>query len=141
MRTIEQMERMCRNARILVVDDNAAIRQLMGAVLAEEGFVCEEAVDGADALDKLAIGVYDAIVSDHEMPRLDGLSLLEEIRRRGIRTPVIIQTAGEDVLLESAFWRTGAFRVLSKGQFEELLESLREAVATSRPYPWVAGEP
>ena len=135
MRTVEKVERACHNARILVVDDNAAIRHLMGTLLTEEGFQCEEAVDGAEALAKLATGVYDAIVSDLEMPRLDGLSLLREIRRRGIGTPVIIQTAGEDVALESALWRTGAFRVLSKGQFEELLESLREAVATSRPHP------
>jgi CheY-like chemotaxis protein len=133
MGTIAEAVKASPHVRILVVADNSAIRHLMGTVLGEEGFDVEEAVDGADALGKLGTSVYDAIVSDLEMPRLDGLSLLQEIRRRGIGTPVIIQTAGGDALLESALWRAGALRVLSKGQFEELLQSLREAIGTSKP--------
>jgi len=60
--------------RILVVDDDASVRQLVATILADEGFEVEQAVDGVDALAKIAAQAYDAIVSDLQMPRLDGLS-------------------------------------------------------------------
>lgn len=135
MGTIKEAEKACRQVRILVVDDNAAIRQLIGTILAEGGFEFEEAVDGVDALGKLATGVYDAVVSDLQMPRLDGLSLLREIRRSGIGIPVIIQTSGADASLETTLCRTGAFRVLSKGHLEELLQLVEEAIESSKPCP------
>ncbi len=121
-----------RPVRILLVDDDTAIRHLMREILSEEGFETDVAVDGFDALGQLAAESYDAVISDLDMPRLDGLRLLREIRRKGMGIPVIIQTAHLDDSLRFTLWRMGAFRVLSKGQLEELLESLREAIDTSR---------
>ncbi|HSB80933.1 MAG TPA: response regulator [Candidatus Methylomirabilis sp.] len=119
--------------RVLVVDDNAAIRDMLAMTLAEEGFEVEGAADGADALDKLTTATYDVVLSDLQMPRLDGLSLLREIRRKEIGIPVIIQTASVDAFLETILCRAGAFRVLSKGCVEELLQALEEAIGFSRP--------
>jgi CheY-like chemotaxis protein len=133
METIEEALKAYRSVRILVVDDDAAIRHLMATILADEGFEVDGAVDGVDALGKLAAGTYDVVVSDLEMPRLDGLFLLREIRRRGNGIPVIIQTAHADARHESILCGAGAFRVLLKGQFDELLQSLREAIGTSKP--------
>ena len=141
MEPIREAEKAYRHLRILVVDDNAAIRQLMATMLAEEGFEVDAAVDGADALGKLGTNTYDVVVSDLEMPGMDGLTLLARIQRMWNGIPVIIQTARIDASLETNLHRAGAVGVVLKGQFEELLESLREAVATSKPYPWVAGEP
>jgi CheY-like chemotaxis protein len=131
MGTIEKAEKPCRRLRILVVDDSPAMRHLVGSILAEEGFEVVEAVDGASALGKLAIGVYDAVVSDLHMPGLDGLSLLREIQRSGMGIPVIILTARVDASLEIDLRRAGAFRVLSKGQFGELLQSLADAIGSA----------
>lgn len=121
--------------RILVVDDDAVVRHLVGTTLAEEGFEIQEAVDGADALAKMGTGAYDAVVSDLQMPRLDGLSLLREIRRRGTEVPVIIQTARLDASIEAVLRRAGACRVLSKGRMEELLQSLGEVIGSSKHAP------
>jgi CheY-like chemotaxis protein len=118
--------------RILVVDDDAAIRHLVGTTLAEEGFEIQEAVDGADALAKMGAEAYDAVVSDLQMPRLDGLSLLREIRRRGTEVPVIIQTARVDASIDALLHRAGACRVPSKGRMEELLQSLGEVIGSSK---------
>jgi CheY-like chemotaxis protein len=118
--------------RILVVDDDALIRHLVAVTLAEEGFEVQEVEDGVDALDKLARGGYDAVVSDLQMPRLNGLSLLTEIRRRGNEIPVIIQTARVDASIETALLRAGAARVLSKGRMEQLLQSLGEVIGSSK---------
>jgi CheY-like chemotaxis protein len=114
------------------VDDDPSIRLLLVTTLAEEGFEVQQAVDGADALAKMGTEAYDAVVSDLQMPRLDGLSLLREIRRRGPAVPVIIHTARVDASIEAVLRRAGAFRVLSKGPLEELLQSLDEAIGSSR---------
>lgn len=132
---IEESEMESVHRRILVVDDSAAIRHLVGEILAEEGFEVVEAVDGSSALGKLAIGAYDAVVSDLHMPGMDGLSLLREIQRSGMGIPVIILTARVDAPLEIVLRRAGAFRVLSKGQFEELLQAVGEAIGSSKHSP------
>jgi CheY-like chemotaxis protein len=132
MAVIEGTVKGSAQGRILVVDDDAGIRQLVGTILGEEGFEVEQAVDGVDALAKMATQAYDAVVSDLQMPRLDGLSLLREIRRRGIKVPVIIQTARVDASIEAVLHRAGAIRVLSKGPMEELLQSVGDVVGSSR---------
>jgi CheY-like chemotaxis protein len=118
--------------RILVVDDDASVRQLVATILADEGFEVEQAVDGVDALAKIAAQAYDAIVSDLQMPRLDGLSLLREIRRRGIEVPVIIHSARVDASIEAVLRRAGATRVLSKGPMEVLLQSVGDVIGSTR---------
>jgi CheY-like chemotaxis protein len=132
MGELEKAPKRERQARILVVDDDPSIRLLVATCLAEEGFETQQAVDGADALAKLATGAYDAVVSDLQMPRLDGLSLLREIRRRGVAVPVIIHTARVDASIEAVLRRAGACRVLSKGRLEELLLSVDEAICSPR---------
>lgn len=67
--------------RFLVVDDFATMRRIVRNLLKELGFThVEEAADGAEALDKLRAGDYQFIVSDANMPEMDGLTLLRTIR-------------------------------------------------------------
>jgi CheY-like chemotaxis protein len=68
--------------RILVVEDEINVRELEAEILREEWEHVDTAVDGTDALRLLAEHVYDAIVSDLAMPRLDGRGLYEEVGRR-----------------------------------------------------------
>ncbi len=83
------------NQRVLVVDDETAIRDLVGSYLRDEGFEVEEAVDGEEALDRFAQRVPDLIVLDLRLPGIGGLDVLREIRRTSA-VYVIVLTARAD---------------------------------------------
>ena len=84
-------------AKILIVDDEPRIRELIRENLQYSGYTCEEAGDGSAALSLLTGGGYDLVILDLMMPFMDGMSCLREMRTRRINTPVIILTArGEE---------------------------------------------
>jgi DNA-binding NtrC family response regulator len=80
-------------AKILVVDDMAAIRTSLREILTEENHEVEEAKDGEEALRKLQEDYFDIAFCDVKMPRLDGIELLEKVKKLGITTPFIIISA------------------------------------------------
>ena len=85
-----------KTLRFLVVDDFATMRRIVRNLLKELGFNnVEEAEDGADALTKLRTGAFDFVVSDWNMPNMDGLQLLQAIRADGSlgTLPVLMVTA------------------------------------------------
>lgn len=85
-----------KNLRFLVVDDFTTMRRIVRNLLKELGFNnVEEAEDGADALTKLRTGAFDFVVSDWNMPNMDGLQLLQAIRADGSlgTLPVLMVTA------------------------------------------------
>jgi len=91
-----ELEMIDPKMRFLVVDDFSTMRRIVRNLLKELGFASvDEAEDGAIALNKLASGSYDFVVTDWNMPNLDGLALLQQIRARpplaGI--PVLMVTA------------------------------------------------
>lgn len=65
---------------ILVVDDTRSMRKMVASVLAAAGFSVEEAADGAEALEKARGRVFDLVVTDHNMPRMDGVTLVRSLR-------------------------------------------------------------
>jgi type IV pilus assembly protein PilB len=81
--------------KILIADDDAQMRRLIRSVLQREGFDVVEAADGLDALDAVERGGVGLVVLDLDMPRLDGLGVLEELRAqmRTAALPVIVLTA------------------------------------------------
>lgn len=85
-----------KNLNFLVVDDFSTMRRIVRNLLKELGYAnVEEAEDGVDALDRLRAGKFDFVVSDWNMPNLDGLSMLKEIRADGAlqSLPVLMVTA------------------------------------------------
>ena len=80
--------------RVLVVDDSASVRQVQKVVLSGAGYEVVEAVDGKDALAKLARQSVHLILTDLNMPNLDGVSLVRAVRRDAARrlTPVVMVT-------------------------------------------------
>lgn len=83
--------------KLLVVDDEDRIRRLLNMYLSREGYEVDEAVDGAEALEKAFSEQYDCILLDVMMPEKDGLEVLEELRENKLMTPVILLTAkGEE---------------------------------------------
>lgn len=80
--------------RILVVDDSATVRQLIRMVLQKDPTLrLDEAKDGAEALEKVGAGSYDLVLTDVNMPRLDGLGLIGAIRTQLRSTvPIVVVT-------------------------------------------------
>jgi two-component system response regulator MprA len=83
--------------RILVVDDEPAVRTALRRALSPEGYDVDLAADGAEALDRLAAAPPDAVVLDVGMPRVDGLEVCRRMRQAGDRTPVLILTARDAI--------------------------------------------
>ncbi|MFJ3882298.1 response regulator transcription factor [Streptomyces sp. NPDC090077] len=83
--------------RILVVDDEPAVREALRRSLAFEGYDVRTAVDGLDALDQAASYAPDLIVLDIQMPRMDGLTAARRLRASGSVTPVLMLTARDTV--------------------------------------------
>ena len=84
-------------AKILIVDDEPRIRELIRQQLQHSGFACEEATDGSAALAQLARGGFDLVILDVMMPFMDGMTCLRQLRARGLKIPVIMLTAcGEE---------------------------------------------
>ncbi|HYX63122.1 MAG TPA: response regulator [Burkholderiales bacterium] len=65
---------------ILVVDDTRSMRKMVASVLQAAGYQVEEAADGAEALEKAKARVFDMVVTDHNMPKMDGVTLVRALR-------------------------------------------------------------
>jgi two-component system chemotaxis response regulator CheY len=91
-------------ASILVIDDSMMVRKQVGAALKTLGYTIVEAVDGLDALEKLeATPDMRLIVCDVNMPRMNGLELLERLGARGSTVPIImLTTEGQPELMQRA---------------------------------------
>jgi two-component system OmpR family response regulator len=83
--------------RVLVVEDDAAIARFLARGLREAGFTVDEAADGDAGLQRARLDTYDVAIIDLMLPKLDGLGLIEAIRRAGIDTPVLILTARHSI--------------------------------------------
>ena len=114
------------SARILVVDDEVALRNALRRALTLEGYRVEEAPDGEHALRWLASESPDAIVLDILMPQVDGLEVCRRLRSSGDQTPVLMLTARDMVSDRVAGLDAGADDYLAKPfALEELLARLR----------------
>jgi two-component system response regulator MprA len=84
-------------ARILIVDDEPAVQHALARALALERYAVSGAVDGCQALERLALDSYEAVILDVSMPRLDGLEVCRRLRDAGDRTPVLMLTARGEI--------------------------------------------
>ena len=120
-------------ASVLVVDDEAAIRDSLHMILEYEGYRVEEAGNGTQALNKVAERAPDAILLDIKMPEMDGLELLKALRERGYEMPVLMISGHADVATAVEATRRGAFDFFEKPlQRERVLVALRNAVESYR---------
>jgi two-component system response regulator MprA len=120
--------------RILVVDDEPAVREAVERALRLEGHDVSLAADGQEALGALDTRPPDAVVLDVLMPRVDGLELCRRMRRRGDRTPVLMLTARDAVSDRVAGLDAGADDYLIKPfALEELLARVRALLRRAGP--------
>ena len=118
--------------RILVVEDDATIASFITRGLKQAGFAVDNAVNGEDGLHLALTEPYDAAVIDIMLPKLDGLSLIEELRRQKIRIPVIILSARRSVDDRVKGLQTGSDDYLTKPfVFSELLARLQALIRRS----------
>ena len=112
--------------QLLVVDDDAAVREALALVLDLSGFEVATAADGREAIRTLAAGSPDAVILDVLMPGLDGLEVCRRMRAGGDRTPVLMLTARAEVSERVAGLEAGADDYLAKPfAREELIARLR----------------
>jgi two-component system, OmpR family, response regulator MprA len=121
--------------RLLVVDDEPAVRESLRRAFALEGYAVELAPDGAAALRALeAADEPDAVVLDVLMPHVDGVTVCRRLRERGSRVPVLMLTARETVGDRVAGLDAGADDYLAKPfALEELLARIRALLRRSAP--------
>jgi DNA-binding NtrC family response regulator len=105
-------------ARILVVDDEKKMRHLLSIMLGRAGHHVDEADDGMVALQKVQTGSYDMLIADIKMPRMDGMTLLREIKKQEFYPPVVFITAFATVESAVDAMRAGAVDYITK-PFEE----------------------
>jgi DNA-binding response OmpR family regulator len=112
--------------RILVAEDDAALRSVLERGLKEDGYVVDAVPDGDAALRHLRTYDYDVAVLDWRMPALSGFQVLSEARRRGDRTPILMLTARDTSADKVAGLDEGADDYLTKPfDFSELIARLR----------------
>ncbi|WP_433524790.1 response regulator transcription factor [Nocardia pseudovaccinii] len=112
--------------RILVVDDDRAVRESLRRSLTFNGYSVDLAVDGVDALEKATVQRPDALVLDVMMPRMDGLEVCRRLRSTGDDLPILVLTARDSVSERVAGLDAGADDYLPKPfALEELLARLR----------------
>lgn len=101
---------------LLLVDDDPVIRTLLSAILTRAGWLVVAAASGEEAVERLAEAEFDAILSDVQMPGMDGRELLARIRANGstAHMPVILMTATADVSLLDTLRAEGAIGSIAK---------------------------
>jgi two-component system, OmpR family, response regulator MprA len=120
--------------RILVVDDEQAVREALDRALRLEGYEVDLAGDGSEALATIAKRPPDAVVLDLMMPQINGLEVCRRLRAAGDRTPVLILTARDGVSDRVTGLDAGADDYVVKPfALEELLARLRALVRRSLP--------
>ncbi|UHS59223.1 response regulator [Agrobacterium vaccinii] len=98
------------SANILTVDDSASIRMTTKIALTNAGYQVTEAVDGADGLTKAKAGTFDLIVTDLNMPNMNGLEMIEALRQSPAHTgiPIIFLTTESDADMKARAKAAGA---------------------------------
>ena len=115
-------------SKILIIDDEQAIRKALREILEYESFTITEAEDGPSALKILEKESFDVIFCDIKMPRMDGLEALSKLKEKGIETPVIMITGHGNVETAVEALKKGAYDFIQKPlDLNRILVSVRNA--------------
>ncbi|HEX2672463.1 MAG TPA: EAL domain-containing protein [Polyangiaceae bacterium] len=119
--------------KVLLVDDDTAVRNALRRVLERRGYRVFACSSGNEALEHLAVGGYDAMVSDVRMPGMSGLTLLRAVREHDLDLPVILVTGNPDLASATEAVEYGAFQYLIKPvESDRLDQAVDRAAAVGR---------
>jgi len=115
--------------KVLVIDDEEAIRKSLRMVLEYEGYECVEAASGPDGIEATRRETPDAVLLDIKMPGMDGLEVLQAIRAKDVHTPILMISGHGDVPTAVEAIHKGAYDLLEKPlESERVLTALRNAI-------------
>ena len=118
------------SARILVVEDDVDLRETLGRALSREGYQVSFAGDGSEAVSAVKQRPYDLVIADLVMPRMGGITMLEELRNLGLTIPTIVITAFGDRFLYQRAMELGASEFLMKPvKLVEVYRAVRSVLA------------
>jgi two-component system, NtrC family, response regulator AtoC len=123
---------MTTQLKVLVVDDEESIRELLQESLSLWGYAVSTACDGVEALGLIRSHLFDAALLDIRMPRMDGLELLREIRRRNVAIPVVVMTGVPSVSTAVEALQQGAYDYLQKPLVLEVVRHLMARLTERR---------
>jgi putative nucleotidyltransferase with HDIG domain len=129
----DSREPIVETEKILVVDDEEAIREVVSTLLEAQGYRCTVCSNGRVALDAFRKDTFDLALSDIVMPEMDGLKLLAELRNEDPDVPVIMVTAMHDISIALQAIRAGAYDyILKPFEKDQLHLSVRRALEHRR---------
>ena len=118
-------------SKILIIEDEAAIRRVLVKILSEENdtYQVDEAEDGAVGLEKIKNNDYDLVLCDIKMPKMDGVEVLEEVKKIKPEIPMVMISGHGDMETAIHTMRLGAFDYISKPpDLNRLLNTVRNAL-------------
>jgi EAL domain-containing protein (putative c-di-GMP-specific phosphodiesterase class I)/CheY-like chemotaxis protein len=122
---------MTKRPRVLLVDDEESIRAVYGSMLEEAGLEVTTASNAHEALDQMRASSWDVIVSDIQMPEINGIQLLRKVREIDLDVPVVLITGGPTIDSAIQAMEYGAFRYLRKPMS---ITELQDAVTRAARY-------
>ncbi|MBP3937665.1 MAG: response regulator transcription factor [Clostridia bacterium] len=112
--------------RLLVAEDERSLSKAIVAILEKNHYAVDAVYDGAEALDYITVGQYDAVIMDIMMPKMDGIAVLQAVRRQGNAVPIILLTAKSEIDDKVLGLDSGANDYITKPfAVKELLARLR----------------
>ena len=112
--------------RILIVEDEAQLSEALGAILEKNNYIVDRVFDGESGLDYILSDIYDGVILDIMLPKLNGIGVLKKARKEGISTPIILLTAKGEVEDRILGLDCGADDYLPKPFYvEELMARIR----------------
>jgi len=116
-------------SNILIIDDEKSIRKTLGEILSYEGYKIEEASDGEEGLKKFKEKIYDVVLCDIKMPKIDGIDFLEKSREMNSDVPIIMISGHGTIETAVEAVKKGAFDYISKPpDLNRLLITIRNAI-------------
>jgi len=118
-----------KRASVLVVDDNREIRTCLSTLLKMMGFQVTQAVDGDEALVLISTEKFGVVLTDFEMPGMDGFTLASTIKRFSPKTPVIMMTGSDQGVIQERMRNGCVDSILSKPfKAEDIYEKVKSAL-------------
>ena len=118
-------------SKILIIEDEAAIRRVLAKILSEESdtYIVEDAEDGVQGLEKIKNNDYDLVLCDIKMPKMDGVEVLEAVKKIKPEIPMVMISGHGDMETAIQTMRLGAFDYISKPpDLNRLLNTVRNAL-------------
>ena len=118
-------------SKILIIEDEAAIRRVLKKIISEEneGYEVEEAADGLQGLEMILNNDYDLVLCDIKMPKMDGVEVLEKVKKVKPEIPIVMISGHGDLDTAVNTMRLGAFDYISKPpDLNRLLNTVRNAL-------------